>query len=191
MFVFKKKYFLIIENIKDIDLSNIKNNNKFIIIYRNKNKVKNLDVLFRFRQICKAKKIDLYIANNIKLMMTLKADGLYISAHNNNLKLNRYKKTKYKIIGSAHNLKELNIKVLQGCNCLIFSRLFITDYKEKKGNLGIVKFNLFKLSRREELVPLGGIKLSNLNKLSIVNSNAFALMSEIKKKPTEIFSRLF
>ena len=71
-------------------------------------------------------------------MMILKADGLYISAHNNNLKLNKYKKTKYKIIGSAHNLKELNIKVLQGCHCLIFSRLFITDYKEKKGNLGIV-----------------------------------------------------
>ena len=80
MFSFKKKYFLIIENIKDIDLSNIKNINKFIIIYRNKNKVKNLDVLFKFRQNCKAKKIDLYIANDIKLMTILKADGLYISA---------------------------------------------------------------------------------------------------------------
>ena len=124
-------------------------------------------------------------------MTILKADGLYISANNNNLKLNRYKKTKYKIIGSAHNLKELNIKVLQGCKYLIFSRLFITNYKEKKGNLGIVKFNLFRLSRKEDLVPLGGIKLSNLNKLSIVNSNSFALMSEIKKKPTKIFSRLF
>tara|TARA_Y100001970_G_scaffold52311_1_gene66088 strand:+ start:2983 stop:3558 length:576 start_codon:yes stop_codon:yes gene_type:complete len=191
MFSFKKKYFLIIENIKDIDLSNIKNINKFVIIYRNKNKIKNLDQLFKFRQICKSKKIDLYIANDFKLMTTLNADGLYISAHNNNLKLNRYKRTKYKIIGSAHNLKELNIKVLQGCKYLIFSRLFITNYKEKKGNLGIIKFNLFKLSRKEDLVPLGGIKLTNLNKLSLVNSNSFALMSEIKKKPTKIFSRLF
>ncbi len=191
MFSFKKKYFLIIENTRDIDLSNIKKNNKFIIIYRNKNKIKNIDQLLKFRQICKSKKINLYIANDFKLMTILKADGLYISANNNNLKLNRYKKTKYKIIGSAHNLKELNIKVLQGCKYLIFSRLFITNYKEKKGNLGIVKFNLFRLSRKEDLVPLGGIKLSNLNKLSIVNSNSFALMSEIKKKPTKIFSRLF
>ncbi len=191
MFSFKKKYFLIIENIKDIDLSNIKNINKFIIIYRNKKKIKNLHQLLKFRQVCKAKKIDLFIANDFKLMTTLKADGLYISAHNNNLKLNRYKKTKYKVIGSAHNLKELNIKTLQGCKYLIFSRLFPTNYKEKRGNLGIVKFNLFKLTRKENLIPLGGIKLSNLNKLSIVNSNAFALMSEIKKKPTEIFSRLF
>ena len=96
MFSFKKKYFLIIENIKDIDLSNIKNINKFIIIYRNKKKIKNLHQLLKFRQVCKAKKIDLFIANDFKLMTTLKADGLYISAHNNNLKLNRYKKTKYK-----------------------------------------------------------------------------------------------
>ena len=94
-------------------------------------------------------------------------------------------------MGSAHNLKELNIKVLQGCKYLIFSRLFVTNYKEKKGNLGIIKFNLFKLSRKENLVPLGGIKLTNLNKLSLVNSNSFALMSEIKKKPAKVFSRLF
>ena len=39
MFAYKNKYYLIIENIKDIDLSNIKSSNKFIIIYRNKNKI--------------------------------------------------------------------------------------------------------------------------------------------------------
>jgi len=35
MFVIKNKYFLIIENIKDINLENIKIRNKFFIIYRN------------------------------------------------------------------------------------------------------------------------------------------------------------
>ena len=35
MFILKKKYFLIIESIKDINLKNIKKRNKFIIIYRN------------------------------------------------------------------------------------------------------------------------------------------------------------
>jgi len=57
--------------------------------------------------------------------------------------------------------------------------------------MGIVKFNLFKLSRKENLVPLGGIKLSNLNKLNLVKSNYFALLSEIKKKPANIINRLF
>ena len=37
MFAFKK-YFLIIESIKDIDLRDIKKNNKLTIIYRNYNK---------------------------------------------------------------------------------------------------------------------------------------------------------
>ena len=36
MFILKKKYFFIIESIKDIELKNIKNFGKFSIIYRNK-----------------------------------------------------------------------------------------------------------------------------------------------------------
>ena len=39
MFILKKKYYLIIESIKDIDLKNIKKRNKFFIIYRNYTKI--------------------------------------------------------------------------------------------------------------------------------------------------------
>ena len=66
MFAYKNKYFLLIENIKDIDLNNIKLTNKFIIIYRNKNKNFNINKLIKFRQHCKAKKIDFYVSNNLK-----------------------------------------------------------------------------------------------------------------------------
>ena len=38
MLLFKKKYFFIIESIKDINLRNIKKRNKFAIIYRNSKK---------------------------------------------------------------------------------------------------------------------------------------------------------
>ena len=191
MFTLKNKYFLIIESIKDIDLSNIKIFGKFIIIYRNKCKPENLNQILRFRRYCKMKKIDFYISNDLKLMNTLKADGLYISAHNKELNLIKLRNTNYNLIGSAHNNKEINLKVMQGCSHIIFSRLFKTFYKNKKGSLGIIKFNLLKLCRKENLVPLGGIRLSNLNKLNIVKCNSFALLSEIKKKPAKIFSRLF
>ena len=190
MFAYKKKYFLIIENIKDIDLSNIKLTKKFIIIYRNKNKIDNIHKLLRFRRYCKSKKIDFYISNDSKLMVFLNADGLYISAYNTSLRLSKFKNSNYKIIGSAHNIKELNLKILQGCTYFIFSRLFETAYKNKEGFIGVVRFNLLKLSRKEDLVPLGGINLSNLNKLHSVKSNSFALLSEVKKKPAKIFSRL-
>ena len=191
MFSFKNKYFLIIENIKDIDLRNIKLINRYIIIYRNSNKIEDIDRLVKFRRYCKSKKIDFYVSNNEKLASNLKADGLYISAHNTNLRLAKLKKSNYKIIGSAHNIKELKIKILQGCSSIIFSRLFKVDHPFKRGFLGVIRFNLFKLSRKEDLIPLGGINLSNLTKLKMVQSNSFALLSEIKKKPAKLFNRLF
>ncbi len=191
MFVYKKKYFLIIENIKDIDLKSIKIFEKFIIIYRNQSKLINIEKLSIFRNNCKAKRIDFYIANDFKLMSILKADGLYISAYNTDLRMCRYKYSKYKIIGSAHNYKELKIKDIQGCSSFIYSRLFETKYKNKPGFLGLIRFNLLSRLRKEILTPLGGININNLNKMNIVNSTSLALMSEVKKKPAKIFSRLF
>ena len=190
MFILKSKYFFIIENIKDIDLKNIKKSKKFNIIYRSCKIAKNLEELLRFRNACKTKNIGFYVSNNIKLAVFLRADGIYISAYNKDLTFTRFKHSKFKVIGSAHNIKELKLKKLQGCTKIIFSRLFLTSYKNKNGFLGIVKFNLLSLLIKENLVPLGGIRLSNLNKLNIVRCNTIALLSEIKKEP-KILSRCF
>ena len=67
MFVVKKKYFLIIENTKDIDLKNIKVHNKFSIIYRNHKNQENLSNLIKFSQICRLKNIKFYVANDLTL----------------------------------------------------------------------------------------------------------------------------
>ena len=55
MFSFKKKYFLIIESIKDINLRNLKKCNKFLIIYRSKGQKENINDLLTFRKQCKLK----------------------------------------------------------------------------------------------------------------------------------------
>ena len=191
MFAFKNKYYLIIENTKDIDLSNIKITNKFNIIYRNPNNTPDLDSLLEFRKNCKEKQINFFVANDYRLTSYLKSDGLYISAHNKDLRLARFKNSKYTIIGSAHNLKEINIKKLQGCSEVLFSRLFKTSYVHKNDFLGVVKFNLFNISTKINLIPLGGIRINNLRKLNMIKCGSFALLSEIKKKPTILFSRLF
>ena len=191
MLVFKNKYFFIIESTRDIDLKNIKNSNKFSIIYRSKNIAENIEKLMQFRKICKTKNIDFYVSNNVKLTNILKADGIYISAYNKNLKIAHLKNFNFSVIGSAHNIKELNLKKLQGCSSIIFSRLFATSYKYKKGFLGVVKFNLLRLSRKENLIPLGGIRLSNLNKLSTIKCDSIALSSEIIKKPNALSRRFF
>ena len=47
------------------------------------------------------------------------------------------------------------------------------------------------LKFNKNLIPLGGISIHNLNSLNNINCQGFALLSEIKKKPAKIFSRLF
>ena len=181
MFVLKKKYFFIIESIKDIELKNIKNFGKFSIIYRNKIP-ENINKLKKFRLECKSKKIPILVANNISLMREIKADGLYISAYNKKLNLRNFKKD-LEIIGGAHNIKEINQKKFQGCSEILLSRLFETSYKYKKGFMGVVKFNLFSKLTRTSLTPLGGINFKNLNKLKDVNCENIALSSLIIDKP--------
>ena len=178
MFINKKKYFFIIESIKDIDLKNIKNFGKFTIIYRN-NSAENIEKLKKYRLECKIKKIPFYIANNIYLVNLLKADGLYISAFNKKF----YKICNFKVIGAAHNIKEIYLKKLQGCSEIIFSRLFKTSYKNKKDFLGVVKFNLITRIINMSLIPLGGINFENFKSLQNVNCRGVALSSFIKEKP--------
>ncbi len=180
MFIFKKKYFFIIESIKDIDLKNIKNFGKYSIIYRN-NSPENIEILKKFRLKCKIQRIPFFVANNVNLIKALKADGLYISAYNKNLN-SSYLKNNFKIIGSAHNIKEINLKKLQGCSEIILSRLFKTTYKNKIDFLGVIKFNLLSKLTKISLTPLGGINLKNLNNLKNVNCENIALSSLIKNK---------
>ena len=188
--ILKKKYFLIIENIKDIDLKNIKKRNKFYIVYRNNNKTDKLHDLLEFRRKCKAKAIKFYISNDINLAILLNSDGIYLSSFNKNLKFLNYKRFNFEIIGSAHNFKEIFLKTKQGCSSILLSKLFLVDYDKNSPCLGVIKFNNFsRISKK--IIPLGGIKINNLSQLNNIFSEGFALLSEVKKKPTKIFSRLF
>ena len=55
--------------------------------------------------------------------------------------------------------------------------------------LGVIKFNNL-INIFTNIIPLGGIKINNLNKLRMVRSTGIAIMSETKKKPA-ISNRLF
>ena len=190
MFALKNYYYIYIENTKDLNLNSLKIREKFSIVYRSKDKNSDLYLLFNFRKKCSQKGILFFVANDIKLAYKLKADGLYLSSFNKKLNILSKKKKNFLIIGSAHSFREYFIKTKQGCTDIILSRLFKTDYKGKKGFLGVLTFNFFTLMVKKKLTPLGGIRLGNLNSLKNVRSNSFAIMSEIKKKPA-IANRLF
>ena len=191
MLVLKKNYYLFVDNTREFNLNLIKIRNKFNVIYRNTTTKENIENLINFRKKCKKNGVEFYVSNDTKLLTRLKADGLYISAYNKNLLLNIYSKKGFKIIGSAHNQREIDLKIKQGCEAIIYSRLFRTKYPNKKGYLGMQKFNIISLRSRKEMIPLGGINEKNLCKMKSVLSSSFACLSAIKKKPAKIINRLF
>ena len=184
MFIIKKKYYLYIDNTNLINLDLLNHPHKFIIIYRNFFLNEDVRRIIIFKKKCATKKIKFYIANNYYLAKKCKADGLYLSSYNKKIYHN------ISVIGAAHNYKEIYEKIKQKCKVILLSRLFETTYKNKKSFLGISKFNLIVKNCNAEIIALGGIRNSNFLKLNLINSNSFALMSEVKKKPA-ITSRLF
>ncbi len=191
MFILKKKYFLIIKNIEDINLSDIKRYNKYFIIYRNNDNIDNIKELQKFRKTCRLKLIKFIVANNLKLAVQLNADGIYLSSYNKKFIYFNARRKNFITIGSAHNLREIYIKKKQNCKYILLSKLFTVDYDKKASTLGVTKFNKLAIGNKNKLVPLGGIKISNLNNLKNLNCEAFAILSEIKKKPVKIINRLF
>ena len=164
---------------------------KINIIYRNYEE-KNIDNIIReLSYYCKFTRRKLFLSNNIKIALRYGLNGLYIPSFNKILNYeNKNFKKNFKIIGSAHNIKEISMKMKQGCNFILFSKLFYVNYDYKAPYTEIIKFNNF-LKINKNLIPLGGINTKNLNKLNIVNCRGFALLSEIKKKPVKILNRLF
>ena len=79
----------------------------------------------------------------------LNLDGAYIPSFNNDLNINSYTlKKRFKLLGSAHNLREIRTKELQKVEYLFLSPLFLS--KKNKKNLGIYKFvNLAKKTKKK------------------------------------------
>ena len=78
----------------------------------------------------------------------------------------------FKIIGSAHDIKEIRIKESQNCEKIFISPIFKTE-KNKKF-LGTVKFNLLARNTKKTVIALGGINTENLKKTRLTKSKGIA-----------------
>ena len=168
--------------VSDYNLSDLSKLGKNInIIYRNYRNIDHFNNLLKLKLFCKKNNNRLYLSNNIKLSIKLSLDGVYIPSFNNRLNYcsvyNLPKK--FKVVGSAHNLKEIRIKNLQGCKEIFLSPIF--KIEKAKNFLGIIKFNLIKLNCKTNLIALGGINQKNFKKLKILGLKGFASISWAKK----------
>jgi len=151
------------------------------IIYRNYNNAKREIDLIKVKKQCIKKKYQLFVSNNIKLALKVKADGIYIPAFNKLSKFKNIEKKNLIILGSAHNQKEIHEKILQKCEAIFLSPVFYID-KAKKF-LGINKFNYLSNYNNINILALGGISEKNINKLKLLNTKGFGGISIFKKKP--------
>ena len=167
-----RKYYFI----NKFDTNNInKQDKQTIIIYRNyASKVLDETLILKIKKYCKRRAIKFYLSNNIKLAIKHNLDGVYIPAFNKSFKHLAYSyKKNFKIIGSAHNLKEIRIKENQKADMIVLSSIF----KKNKNFLGLNKFKLISNLTRKKIIALGGISEFNLKKLNLINHSGFAGIS--------------
>ena len=167
-----KKYYFI----NELDTNTIKKcDHNTAIIYRNYNS-KIIDILkiLNLKNYLKKRKNKFLLSNNIKLALKLGLDGAYIPSFNKDLKHLSYSiNSKFLIVGSAHNLREIRIKELQKAKAIFLSSLF----KQNKNFLGLNKFRKFSNYTENKIIALGGISKKNIKKLKLLDAYGFAGIS--------------
>ncbi|MBL6858117.1 MAG: thiamine phosphate synthase [Pelagibacteraceae bacterium] len=178
----QKNSFKIYSFVNEFNLSDLHQLSKDIcIIYRNYDNINHLENILKIKKYCKDIKTKFYLSNNIKLSIKLGLDGVYIPSFNNKINyVPNYSLPKnFEIIGSAHNIAEINLKLKQKCNEIFLSPVFKVN-KSKKF-LGVNRFNLMTLNKKANFIALGGINEKNHTMTKLLKINGFASISWAKK----------
>tara|TARA_B110000027_G_C16049151_1_gene269099 strand:- start:245 stop:811 length:567 start_codon:yes stop_codon:yes gene_type:complete len=186
----QKKTFKIYYFVNEFNLSDLSRlGNNISIVYRNYYNIDHLESIQKLKKYCKNVNSKFYLSNNIKLSIKLGLNGVYIPSFNKKINyVQNYSLPKnFEIIGSAHNINEINLKLKQKCSEIFLSPIFKVN-KSKKF-LGISKFNLITLSNKTKFIALGGINENNYKMIKLLRSKGFASISWIKKTAQENLGR--
>ena len=151
--------------INSLDTNNLKKQDKqTTIIYRNYTTSRtDINKLLKLKNFLRKNGNKFIIANNFKLALKLRLDGVYLPSFNKQLNHLTYStSSNFIVLGSAHNIKEIRIKELQKVQKIFLSSLF----KKNDNYLGIYKFKTLKNYTKKKIVALGGISKNNLKKLN-------------------------
>ena len=160
----------------------LKNKNTNIgIIYRNYNERKRENELIKIAKACKKNRYQLFVSNDVKLALKVKADGIYIPSFNKTKYFSNLEKKSIIILGSAHNQQEIQKKNLQNCSAVFLSPVF--HIEKSKKFLGLHKFNYLSYASKINILALGGISENNIRKLKLLYIKGFGGFRIFKKKP--------
>ena len=171
-----KKYYFI--NSFDTNIIN-KQDKRTTFIYRDY-KTSKLDTnkILKLKTFLKKRGNKFLLANNFKMALKLKLDGVYLPSFYKKFNhLNYLTYSNFIVLGSAHNLKEIRIKELQKVQGIFISSIF----KKNDNFLGINKFKLISSFSKKNIVALGGISKKNIQMLRLLNISGFAGISFFEK----------
>jgi len=187
------QYFYFIDTLDINQIKWIKSNTT--IIYRNYQDIPNIQKLLALKRYCKIKNIIFLISNNLKLVAKYKFDGLYLPSFNKKLlKFDKYLPKNKILCGSAHNLREIRIKEMQGVQNIFLSPIFQTT--KNKSHLGVCRFNTLSnmtkkkitayrriknlnKKKKKKITALGGIATNNIKKIKMTRAIGIAGISNI------------
>ena len=178
----QKNSFKIYSFVNEFNLSDLHQLSKDIcIIYSNYNNINHLEDILNLKKYCRDIKTKFYLSNDIKLSIRLRLDGVYIPSFNNKINYTQnYNLPKnFDIIGSAHNITEINLKLKQKCSEIFLSPIF--KVSKSKKFLSINKFNFMTLNKKAHFIALGGINEKNYKMIKLLKTNGFASISWAKK----------
>ena len=178
----QKNSFKIYNFVNEFNLPDLSQLSKDIsIIYRNYDNINHLENILKLKKYCKDMKTKFYLLNDIKLSIRLGLDGIYIPSFNKRINyIQNYSLPKnFDIIGSAHNIAEINLKLKQKCNEIFLSPVFKVN--KSKNFLGVNKFNFMTLNKKAYFIALGGINEKNYKMIKLLRTNGFASISWAKK----------
>ncbi len=133
----------------------------------------------KIKEFCKKNNRKFFLSNDVKLAYKLGLNGVYLPSFNNETIHKCYRLNKnFQIIGSAHNIKEINLKRRQGVTTIFVSSLF----KKNKNYLGVNRFKNIIKDKKLNIIALGGINLKNIKKLLLLNIVGFAGISFFDQK---------
>ena len=173
-----KLIFYFIDEYKKSHLINLDKN--ISIIFRNYNKNYDENEVLKIKKFCLSSNRSFFISNNLHLANKLNLDGIYIPSFNKDFSVLKKKDKRLKVIGSAHNFKEILIKKKQKVDLLFISPIF--KMKKKTSFLDIYKFNILSKFINKKVIALGGINIKNIKKIKIINCHGFAGISYFKNK---------
>ena len=170
-----KYYFIDKFNKRNIDKLDINT----AVIYRNYSIKININEILKLKKYCKRKNLKFFLSNNVRLSIKLNLDGAYFPSFNKDFRhLNYNLKKKFLLIGSAHNIKEIRTKELQGVKSIFLSSIF----KKNKNYLGINKFKILTNLTDKKIIALGGVSNLNIKKIKFLNCYGYAGISFFQKK---------